>query len=107
MNLRTSTKERRATIPPLAFLLFMIIGDPIQAAERFRLITLNPGHFHAALIQKEELPEISEDAFVYAPLGPDLPAHLNRVSGFNARRDHPTHWKMRIYAGSDLSLIHI
>ena len=101
MNLRTSTKRRRGIIPPLAILLFMTIGDPIQASERFRLITLDPGHFHAALIQKEELPEISEDAFVYAPLGPDLPAHLNRVSGFNARKENPTHWKMRIYAGSD------
>jgi predicted dehydrogenase len=65
------------------------------------LITLDPGHFHAALFQREMLPGIADEAFVYAPLGPDLTAHLNRVSQFNLRADHPTRWRLRVYAAPD------
>lgn len=70
-------------------------------AERLRIVTVDPGHFHAALIQKEPLAELSDEAFVYAPLGPDLTAHLNRIAAFNLRKDNPTRWKLRIYAGAD------
>jgi predicted dehydrogenase len=66
-----------------------------------RLITLDPGHFHAALIQKQRLPGMSDRVRVYAPLGPDLAAHLNRIAAFNSRRDNPTDWKLEIYAGAD------
>ena len=66
-----------------------------------KLITLDPGHFHAALFQREMLPGLAEDVSVYAPLGPDLTAHLNRVAQFNLRKDNPTHWRLRVYAGPD------
>jgi len=65
------------------------------------LITLDPGHFHAALFQRSALPGVAEDAFVFAPLGPDLTAHLGRVARFNQRPEHPTHWRLQVYAGSD------
>jgi len=45
-----------------------------------RLITLDPGHYHAALIHKEELPGVARDVHVYAPLGPDLAAHIGRIA---------------------------
>lgn len=70
-------------------------------AAELKLITLDPGHFHAALFQREMLPGISDEVFVYAPLGPDLTAHLNRVAQFNLRKDNPTHWRLRVYAGAD------
>lgn len=73
----------------------------LHGAEPLKIITLNPGHFHAALIQKEQLPELSDEAWVYAPLGPDLAAHLNRIAGFNHRKDNPTRWRERIYAAPD------
>jgi hypothetical protein len=57
--------------------------------DEVRLITLDPGHFHAALVQKEMYPGVAKQAQVYAPLGPDLIAHLQRIAGFNARRDNP------------------
>lgn len=72
-----------------------------NAAAEWRIMTLDPGHFHAALIQKEALPDLAREAFVYAPLGPDLSAHLNRVAGFNNRKDNPTNWGLRVYAGGD------
>ena len=44
-----------------------------------KLLTLDPGHFHAALVQKEMYPGVERKVHVYAPLGPDLLAHLNRI----------------------------
>lgn len=70
-------------------------------SDRLEIVTVDPGHFHAGLLQKEMLPEFAEQAYVYAPLGPDLAAHLNRIAGFNSRKDSPTRWKLQIYAGAD------
>jgi predicted dehydrogenase len=67
----------------------------------FRLITLDPGHFHAALIQKEMYAEVSKRVAVYAPLGPDLVEHLNRVARFNLRQENPTSWELDIHAAPD------
>ena len=36
------------------------------------LITLDPGHFHAALVQKFMLPRVSPDVRVFAPAGDDV-----------------------------------
>ena len=49
-----------------------------------RLMTLDPGHFHAALVQKEMYPDVSPNVHVFAPLGPDLIGHLDRIAAFNA-----------------------
>jgi predicted dehydrogenase len=67
----------------------------------FRLITLDPGHFHAALIQKEMYSGVSQRVAVYAPLGPDLIEHLNRVARFNLRQENPTSWELDIHAAPD------
>jgi predicted dehydrogenase len=66
-----------------------------------RLLTLDPGHFHAALVQKEMYPGVARRAHVYAPLGPDLLAHLTRIAGFNARADSPTTWELEVHAALD------
>jgi predicted dehydrogenase len=66
-----------------------------------RLLTLDPGHFHAALVQKEMYPGVAKQVHVYAPLGPDLLAHLGRVAGFNGRRERPTAWELEVHAGAD------
>jgi len=74
---------------------------PALLMGQYRLVTIDPGHFHAALIQKEASADLADEVFVYAPLGPDLTAHLNRVAQFNNRAEDPTHWKLKVYAGSD------
>jgi predicted dehydrogenase len=66
-----------------------------------RLMTVDPGHFHAGLVQKEMYPGVAPRVDVFAPLGPDLIAHLNRISSFNNRPAHPTAWQMEIHAGPD------
>src|SRR5262249_16303834 len=66
-----------------------------------KLITLDPGHFHASLIQKEMYPGVSRNVAVYAPLGSDLIEHLKRIIGFNARKDNPTNWELDVHIGPD------
>lgn len=67
----------------------------------FRLITLDPGHFHAALVQKRMFPSVSPEVHIYAPDGPDLALHLERVRSFNTRKEDPTHWETKVHAGPD------
>ncbi|MBI5691965.1 MAG: oxidoreductase [Verrucomicrobia bacterium] len=77
------------------------VGGSPATAEPVRLVTLDPGHFHAALFQKEMLPGVDSRVHVYAPLGPDLLAHLGRVHGFNSRAERPTQWQLEVHAGGD------
>jgi len=74
-------------------------GSPKVAEVRF--ITLDPGHFHAALVQKEMYPGVSPTVHVYAPLGTDLVDHLARVARFNQRADNPTRWELQVHAEPD------
>ncbi|MBY0527142.1 MAG: hypothetical protein K2R98_27350 [Gemmataceae bacterium] len=66
-----------------------------------QLMTLDPGHFHAALVQKEMVDGVAPEVHVYAPLGPDLLAHLGRIAGFNNRAAHPTRWQLEVHATPD------
>ncbi len=65
------------------------------------LVTLDPGHFHAALVQKEMYAGVARQVHVYAPLGADLLAHVQRIAGFNARAERPTAWELEIHTGPD------
>jgi len=71
------------------------------AAARFHLLTLDPGHFHASLVQKFMYPDVDPVVHVYAPGGDDLQEHLKRIEGFNARSNEPTHWREEVYQGAD------
>lgn len=66
-----------------------------------RLVTVAPGHFHAALVQKHATPGVHRRAHVYAPLDADLVAHVARVAAFNNRRADPTSWELDVRAGAD------
>ena len=67
----------------------------------FQLMTVDPGHFHAGLIQKSALDDLDETAYVYAPEGPDVEDHLKRVDGYNTRTENPTNWNEVVYTGTD------
>ncbi|MDB4917175.1 MAG: hypothetical protein JWM95_4819 [Gemmatimonadetes bacterium] len=67
----------------------------------YRLITLDPGHFHASLVQKFMSADLDSVVHVYAPAGDDLAQHLARVEAFNKRADQPTHWAEVVYSGPD------
>lgn len=66
-----------------------------------RLITLDPGHFHAALVQKSMYGDVDPTVHVYAPEGPDVQMHLDRIRTYNTRADNPTTWKEDVYRGPD------
>lgn len=71
------------------------------AAGEVKLMTLDPGHFHAALVQRTMYEQIAPVVHVYAPPGPDVAEHLKRIEGFNTRADQPTAWQERVYTGAD------
>ena len=66
-----------------------------------QLVTLDPGHFHAALVQKSMYPDVDSVVHVYAPGGNDLQFHLDRINGYNKRTEDPTLWKENVYTGND------
>jgi predicted dehydrogenase len=66
-----------------------------------KLVIVDPGHFHSALIQKDMYPQVSPRVSVYSPLGPELADYLGRVHLFNARKESPTRWELDIHTGAD------
>ena len=85
MSCATKTEQ-----PPSGY-----VPKPVQ------LVTLDPGHFHAALVQKTGYPEVDSTVYVYAPEGGDLKLHLDRVKAFNTRPESPTNWNEQVYTGTD------
>lgn len=73
----------------------------LKAQQSIRLITLDPGHFHAALIQKSMYPQVDPTVHVYAEEGRDLQLHLDRIKGYNQRAGDATSWKEQVYTGKD------
>ncbi|MGZ8559832.1 MAG: putative oxidoreductase C-terminal domain-containing protein [Chitinophagaceae bacterium] len=88
------------------FLLAMAGCNNMQESNKqndnaIKLITLDPGHFHAALVQKTMYPDVDSVVHVYAPQGADLQLHLDRINGYNSRAENPTTWKEEVYTGND------
>ncbi|HEY0109596.1 MAG TPA: putative oxidoreductase C-terminal domain-containing protein, partial [Fibrella sp.] len=72
-----------------------------NADSPIRLITLDPGHFHAALVQKSMYEGVDPVVHVYAPEGPDVQMHTDRIRTYNTRADNPTRWQEEVYRGPD------
>ncbi len=90
----------------LFFIFFTMIFTSCSGPEKEQdylvtLMTADPGHFHAALVQKIMYDEINPEVYVYAPDGPDVQDHLKRIEGFNTREADPASWKVNSYLGPD------
>jgi len=72
-----------------------------KANKNIHLVTLDPGHFHAALVQKTMYRNVDTIVYVYAPAGNDVQLHLDRINAYNSRRENPTHWKEQVYTSTD------
>ncbi len=81
--------------------LAIIFTMCVHAADQAKLIVLDPGHFHAALVQKDMYPGLDPTVSVYSPMGPDVVDFLNRIALFNTRPENPTAWKIELHAGPD------
>ncbi|UYQ91288.1 Gfo/Idh/MocA family oxidoreductase [Chitinophaga horti] len=66
-----------------------------------KLITVDPGHFHSALVQKSMSAGIDSVVHVYAPEGKELEAHLALIKQYNERAESPTSWSEQVYKGAD------
>lgn len=97
---RRSPGRRNAILNSILILSIMGLQTRAKSAD-VHLITLDPGHFHAALVQKFTYPQVDKTVRVYAPGGPELDAHLALVSGFNTRAENPTDWNEMVYTGAD------
>lgn len=75
--------------------------DHPVAKKPVQLVTVDPGHFHAALVQKSMYDDVDSVVHVYAPEGPDGDMHLERINNFNRRADDPTRWNEVVYKGPD------
>jgi hypothetical protein len=73
----------------------------MEKTYQVNLLTVDPGHFHAALVQKIMYDQVSPDVHVYAPEGPDYKQHLNRITSYNSRQADPTKWNEIVYTGDD------
>lgn len=76
-------------------------GNKEVTTAEMKILTLDPGHFHAALVQKSMYPNVDSNVYVYAPEGPDLQLHLDRIHTYNNREDNPTRWNEHVYTGAD------
>ncbi len=75
--------------------------DKMEKDYPVTLMTLEPGHFHAALVQKSMYDEVNPRAYVYAPKGPELDQFLAFIDRFNHRADNPTTWEEVVYDKPD------
>jgi len=87
-----------------AIVLAMTTNAEEKSAPVARLMTLDPGHFHAALVQKFMYDDIDPTVFVYAPEGDEVKQYLKQIEGFNTRTNPPpTHWVEKVYIGPDFA----
>lgn len=75
------------------------IAEPTM--DNVKLMTLDPGHFHAALVQKTMYPQVDSVIHVFAPEGPEVQDFLSKIEQYNTRTDNPTAWKVNTNFGDD------
>ncbi|MGZ3852454.1 MAG: putative oxidoreductase C-terminal domain-containing protein [Flavisolibacter sp.] len=93
---------KSTTIAILLTIITMSFSDHhISSKKSIQLITLDPGHFHAALVQKRMYDDVDPVVHVYAPAGNDLQLHLDRITTYNTRKENPTSWQEEVYTGND------
>lgn len=73
------------------------IGDKGEV----KLIVFAPGHFHASLLQKENIDQVNDTVYVYAQEGPEVEQYLKNITSYNSRNDNPTNWDVKVYTGDD------
>ncbi len=69
--------------------------------DKVKLMVLNPGHYHAALVQKSMYDQVAPVVYVYAPAGAEVQEYLKRIEDFNSRSEEPTSWQEKVYTGDD------
>lgn len=76
-------------------------ADFVGAEHEVKVMTLAPGHFHAALVHKYDDAQVDPVVHIYAPEGRELEGHLALIQQFNTREENPTRWMPEVYRGAD------
>lgn len=66
----------------------------VNETSNVKLMTLDPGHFHAALVHKTMYPQVDSTIYLFAPEGPESKDFLNKIEGYNTREEKPSAWKI-------------
>ena len=89
----------------LLYLLFTLVTimscTSTEDSNTVKLMTLDPGHFHAALIQKTSYEDIDSTVDVYAPEGPEVNTFLKSIDAYNSRENNPTNWSVNTHLGDN------
>lgn len=85
----------------LAFFFCVSCSVHKNKKEQIKFVTLDPGHFHAALVQKSMYENVDSKVHVYAPASEDVKTYIDRINEYNLRHDNPTAWQEEIYVGDD------
>lgn len=93
--------KRTLTLIALAALIMASCRSSSEKQREKTMVIIDPGHFHASLIEKRLLPGVSDTVKVYAPEGQELDAYLEMVESFNERNDEPTSWYQDVHSGKD------
>ena len=76
------------------------IAEPTM--DNVKLMTLDPGHFHAALVHKTMYPEVDSTIYVFAPpKGAEVIDFLNKIEQYNKSPDSPSAWNVKSYFADD------
>ena len=70
-------------------------------SRKIELIVLDPGHFHASLLQKDTLTDVNDTIHIYAPEGTELNQYMESINSYNQRAKAPTSWVSQVYTGDD------
>ena len=73
-----------------------------EATSKNRIVVLDPGHFHAGLLQMHRIEGMCDTVAVYAPReGQELGGYLYNINYYNNRKRNPTSWVLEKYVGED------
>ncbi|WP_149304528.1 putative oxidoreductase C-terminal domain-containing protein [Pareuzebyella sediminis] len=72
-----------------------------ESKSMVKFMTLDPGHFHAALVHKKMYGQVDSTTYVFAPEGPEVADFLNKIEAYNTRDEAPSHWKVEKFFGDD------
>ncbi|MFB0524446.1 MAG: putative oxidoreductase C-terminal domain-containing protein, partial [Phycisphaerae bacterium] len=110
-NGRSSVMARNVTLFVFGLCLLTIVSSCAEKEEakmeeatangKVTLMVLNPGHYHAALVQKSMYDQVSPVVHVYAPAGPEVQQYSKHIQSFNTRPENPTNWQEKVYTGDD------
>lgn len=85
----------------LSFTMALLTFASCSQGQDITLTVVDPGHFHANLLQKHDLDGVNHGVNVYAPEGEELDGYLETIESYNSREVDPTSWKENVYTGDD------